>query len=152
MSKKLEKFVSEIELSEIFLESSYVKNFDFPLSVDPEEISLLFEHTIDHIDFDEAKCLGCFVGIRTVGYKGKNKNIEDLDDIKDKDKAFEIHPTYCLMYDYSKYKNKLDLKMIEEFKGRVAMFNAHGYIREYIQSASQKMGLPSVLVPLLERG
>lgn len=76
---------------------------------------------------------------------------EDLQDASEKDKKiiFLINATFILVYSFNQKEDfkKDDLGMFANVNG---VFNCWPYWREFVQNITPRMGLPSLIVPLLK--
>ena len=138
MPQKLSELVDSVELLDVWLKKSECHCEKFPLGIDVSKIKLLTEYDLKFSTSHDSNFLICFIACKATG------NIES-------DRCFYFHNQFALIYKLKNIKTEILDKVIEEFMNTIALFSAYPYHREQIHGQSIKMGLPSIVIPLVKR-
>jgi preprotein translocase subunit SecB len=139
MEEKYRKFISGLDIEDIYLTSAQFKRLGTP---DPEKCPDV------KITFTPGQSKYRQKG----GYLSITQDIrfllEEIEDEESKThKIFELKGQYALVYSADL---KIDAELFELFKRRNIPVNLHPYVRELVQSTLVRVGLPPFTLPVLK--
>lgn len=149
---KYNEFISLLELRKINLESLRCeKNKDFSRASVSIDVALDYE-----VDEAQQKDLQIMVPFkfRVKAFANETNEEKDIDAIEALDTLFNIEMKLLLIYylDIDEVDTKEVVQdysdVLEAFAERNVTINAWPYVRETVQSLTNKMGLPSLVIPL----
>jgi len=139
MEKRYAEIITGIDLMDIFLAAVQYKRLAFP---DPEnypEVKATFSA-------GKADCRQEGAGLEV--HQEVRFLLEEMGkDGKKSRKIFQLKGTFTLVY---KTPAPMDEELFELFKSRNIPLNLHPYVRELIQNAMARTGLPPFTLPVIK--
>lgn len=128
------QFIEQVELQQIMLASASVRRIRTPLL----DGGLSFEHKLTKRDFTEADG----------GFEATLHMLVRLADEEPAPVFAEIRVAYSAVY-----RSELEMTdaIFEVFGDLNLPVNLYPYLREYVHTASSRMGLPGLVLPTLKR-
>ncbi len=147
--ENFKKIVDGALLESILLKSSHSDVALPPGIIGPEITKVDVNYSFSHAFNSEMLVLFSFVAIDLIGMLNAEGKVSNPDlKIKD-DKLFGCSCVFVAKYIV---KNQLSEEECDTFTRTTALFNVYPYLREYVSSEFNKMGLPGVFLPLLKTG
>ncbi|MEC7277562.1 MAG: hypothetical protein VXV96_14680 [Bdellovibrionota bacterium] len=139
--QKLHKVIKSVDVIDVFLSKSSFELLTHPKLVDASQTNIVVDtdYSWSKSVGDETSFLFCEIHSKILGKDTSPEGVE-------KDKYhFQIDATFSIVYDL--FEPSLDDECFDIFSKTNAEFNAHSYLREYIQSTCARMGLPQLVLP-----
>lgn len=142
--------VRAAELISITLVTSRTKASAHPSQIKGQKVAINLGNQSQWEATADEKALLCYVAINLYGFPREPWEGKDSSNIPEEQRLFEIEASFCLTYTLS--DPNLKKTAFDAFCQSTATFNAHPYLREFIDQSMRRMGLDGFYLPLLKIG